>query len=170
MKNQELAFKKIRHKGKTYQSVDNVDIKDGKIILSFAFKHKGNCSLRKELLIDSNNRPVEVSKSNVDFATKTMNSIHDDIFCNTFDLDRYATYFPHSSFVKEVTLASDNHQLLRIKQILLLLNISRSTFWRWCETGFFPAGHSIGAGRIKAWRAATVYTWILFNTEAANYE
>ena len=170
MENQGLAFKKIRHKGKTYQSVDGVNIEDGKIILSFTFQYQSNSSFRKELLIGANNRSAEVNKSNVDLATKTMRSIHEDISCNAFDLDRYATYFPRSSFVKEGSLARNDHQLLRIKQVISLLNISRSTFWRWCETGVFPEGHSIGAGRIKAWRAATVYTWILFNTEVASYE
>jgi len=44
MENQGLAFKKIRHKGKTYQSVDGVNIEDGKIILSFTFQYQSNSS------------------------------------------------------------------------------------------------------------------------------
>jgi prophage regulatory protein len=49
--------------------------------------------------------------------------------------------------------------LLRERQVLQLIPVSRATFRRWLRDGKFPAGFKLG-GRIAVWRAAVVYDWI----------
>jgi len=49
--------------------------------------------------------------------------------------------------------------LLRERQALELIPVSRATFRRWVRDGKFPNGFRL-CGRIAVWRAADVYVWI----------
>jgi predicted DNA-binding transcriptional regulator AlpA len=63
----------------------------------------------------------------------------------------------------------DAHALLRKRQVLKLLQVSRATFQRWLRDGTFPRALKLPGG-ISAWRAATVYAWIDHLEQAADSE
>ena len=48
--------------------------------------------------------------------------------------------------------------LLREKQVLRLVPVSRATLWRWISSGRFPKPIKLGA--ITAWLAADVHAFI----------
>lgn len=50
-------------------------------------------------------------------------------------------------------------RLLRERQILALIPVSRATFRRWLRDGTFPAGFRL-CGRIAVWHASDVHAWI----------
>ncbi|RQP23336.1 helix-turn-helix transcriptional regulator [Piscinibacter terrae] len=52
-----------------------------------------------------------------------------------------------------------SNALLRERQVLQLIPVSRATFRRWLRDGRFPSGFRL-CGRIAVWRAADVYAWI----------
>ena len=50
-------------------------------------------------------------------------------------------------------------RLVRIKEVVEILAINRSTFWRLRESGDFPEPLTISARNV-AWRKSTVDAWI----------
>lgn len=55
--------------------------------------------------------------------------------------------------------AGEAPKLLRERQILQLIPVSRATFKRWVQSGYFPPGFKLSS-RITVWRAEIVYQWI----------
>jgi len=54
----------------------------------------------------------------------------------------------------------DDLRILTVVQILALLTVrNRSTLWRWCREGKFPAPVQLAPGR-KGWRLADVREWL----------
>lgn len=49
--------------------------------------------------------------------------------------------------------------LLRERQVLLLIPVSRATFHRWLRKGFFPKGHRL-TRQIVVWRLEVVLDWM----------
>lgn len=49
--------------------------------------------------------------------------------------------------------------LCRMKQLLPLLGISRTTLYNWCQTGKFPKPMRL-SHNVTVWRAADVIAWI----------
>lgn len=54
---------------------------------------------------------------------------------------------------------TDEGALLRERQILQLIPVSRATFRRWLRSGMFPPGFRL-CGQITVWRAQIVQAWI----------
>lgn len=59
----------------------------------------------------------------------------------------------------------DPHRLLRLKDVLKLLPISKSNFWAGVKSGRYPKSLKMGP-RTTAWRAADIYALI----DGLNYE
>lgn len=57
------------------------------------------------------------------------------------------------------TEESNDLRLLRERQILELIPVSRSTFRRWIKIGRFPAGFKVSE-RITVWCSYVVFDWI----------
>lgn len=54
--------------------------------------------------------------------------------------------------------------LIRIKEVCLLVGVSRSTIYRMVDLGSFPKPLDLGH-RFKAWQKKTVIDWIVSHTE-----
>lgn len=54
--------------------------------------------------------------------------------------------------------AAQEHVFLRLPQVLKAVGVGRSTVWRWCKEGYFPAPVRLGP-RVVAWRASDVSEW-----------
>jgi prophage regulatory protein len=52
-----------------------------------------------------------------------------------------------------------NEQLLRIKQVVQLTNISRATIWRWVKAGVFPQPIKI-TNRVTVWKSSDIQAYI----------
>lgn len=48
---------------------------------------------------------------------------------------------------------------LRERQVLTFVPVSKSTLWRWVQSGYFPAPVKLSA-HVTAWRAEDVRRWI----------
>jgi len=57
--------------------------------------------------------------------------------------------------------------LLRERQILELVPVSRATFHRWLKAGTFPPAFRL-PGRIAVWRASVVREWIDRSEQASS--
>ena len=54
---------------------------------------------------------------------------------------------------------SPSHQLLSAAQIYKMFSISKTTFYRWIDEGFFEPGLRLGTNCVR-WRASTVNAFI----------
>lgn len=54
--------------------------------------------------------------------------------------------------------ASQEQVFLRLPHVLKAIGVGRSTVWRWCKEGYFPAPVRLGP-RVVAWRASDVSEW-----------
>ena len=54
---------------------------------------------------------------------------------------------------------SPSHQLLSAAQIYKMFSISKTTFYRWIDEGFFEPGLRLGPNCVR-WRASTVNAFI----------
>lgn len=52
----------------------------------------------------------------------------------------------------------DQEQLLRIKQVMQMVPVARSTVWQWVKDGKFP--QPTKAGSCTFWRMSDVQAWI----------
>ena len=48
--------------------------------------------------------------------------------------------------------------LLTIEDVIEILNVSRSTIYRWLKNGDFPQQHNIGPNTIR-WRLSEIEEW-----------
>lgn len=54
---------------------------------------------------------------------------------------------------------TDSKRLLRLKQVVDLIPVGRSTIYDWMGRGVFPKALNLGGG-IVAWRESEVLAWI----------
>jgi prophage regulatory protein len=59
-----------------------------------------------------------------------------------------------------------NEQLLRLKQVVQLTNISRATIWRWVKAGNFPKPMKI-TNRVVVWKNSDIQAYIASVTQSA---
>ncbi|MCI4400265.1 MAG: AlpA family phage regulatory protein [Campylobacteraceae bacterium] len=59
-----------------------------------------------------------------------------------------------------------NEQLLRLKQVVQLTNISRATIWRWVKAGSFPKPMKI-TNRVVVWKNSDIQAYIASVTQSA---
>ena len=56
----------------------------------------------------------------------------------------------------------------RFKDLHQLLNVSRSTIWRWVREGKFPPPVQLGPN-VKAWRETDLQNWLDSQADSLNY-
>jgi prophage regulatory protein len=59
----------------------------------------------------------------------------------------------------EATTAPRSRRLMRLKELLQLVPLSRSTIYARMKAGTFPRSHDLGGG-VVAWYEADVIEWI----------
>lgn len=59
-----------------------------------------------------------------------------------------------------------NEQLLRLKQVVQLTNISKATIWRWVKDGTFPQPMKI-TNRVTVWKSSDIQAYIASVTQNA---
>ncbi|MGN6529214.1 MAG: helix-turn-helix transcriptional regulator [Burkholderiaceae bacterium] len=55
---------------------------------------------------------------------------------------------------------------LREAQVLVLLQVSRSTLYRWVQAGHFPQPVQL-SNRVKAWRTESVRNWVVAQQQSS---
>ena len=59
-----------------------------------------------------------------------------------------------------------NDRILRAKDVVAVLGVSRTTLWRWVKDGTFPQPIQLGPAT-AGWRESVVWDWIDSREDAA---
>jgi predicted DNA-binding transcriptional regulator AlpA len=55
---------------------------------------------------------------------------------------------------------SGTDRILRQREVLAMLGISRPTLWEWRRRGIFPEPALLGPARLLGWWRSAVYKWV----------
>ena len=50
-------------------------------------------------------------------------------------------------------------EIIRLKELIKILSVSKATIWRWRKSGSFPEPICLG-NRVIGWRRETIENWI----------